>query len=69
MRAWATSIGSSWNRIGAVIAPSLIGFVLAAHLGIVSVFIMFGLASAAGALVIAVWGIETKQRTLEELAR
>jgi MFS transporter, putative metabolite:H+ symporter len=69
MRAWATSIGSSWNRIGAVIAPSLIGFLLAAHLGIGSVFIMFGVASAVGGIVIATWGMETKQRTLEELAR
>ena len=52
-----------------MIAPILIGLLLAAHLGIGSVFIMFGVASAVGGVVIAVWGIETKQRTLEELAR
>lgn len=69
MRVWATAFGSSWNRVGAVIAPILIGLLLAAHLGIGSVFIMFGVAAAVGGLVIALWGIETKQRTLEELAR
>jgi putative MFS transporter len=69
MRAWATATGSSWNRIGAFIAPSVIGVLLGSGLGIGGVFAMFGVVAAAGGVVLARWGLETRRRTLEELSR
>lgn len=68
MRAWATSVTSSLNRIASFIAPALVGALLGAHLGLGSVFAMFGLAALIGLIVMAVFGIETKQRVLEEIS-
>ena len=68
MRAWATAASSSMNRVASFIAPTLVGALLAAKLGIQSVFLMFFFVSLAGLVVMAVLGIETKQRVLEELS-
>lgn len=68
MRAWATSVGSSINRVAAAIGPILVGVILAAGLGIGSVLGMFGVVALGGLVVMAVMGIETKRRVLEEIA-
>lgn len=68
LRAWATALSSSWNRIASFIAPALVGALLGAHLGIGSVFVMFGTVALIGIIVMATVGIETKQRVLEELS-
>jgi putative MFS transporter len=67
MRAWATSTGSASGRIGSIIAPIVIGALLKAHLGLVSIFALLGIMCVAGLTTVIVFGIETKQRTLEEL--
>ncbi|HEY2204105.1 MAG TPA: MFS transporter [Pseudonocardia sp.] len=69
MRAWATSTGSSLNRVASAIGPILVGALLGAGLGLGSVFALFGLVALVGLVVMAWLGIETKQRVLEELAR
>lgn len=69
MRAWAIATGTGWNRIGSFIAPILVGALLAAHLGLDSVFAMFTLVSLIGGVVMLALGIETKHQALEELAR
>jgi len=68
MRAWATSITSSLNRVASFIAPAIVGLLLGAHLGLGSVFAVFGLAALIGLIVMATFGIETKQRVLEEIS-
>ncbi|HEY2225324.1 MFS transporter [Actinomycetospora sp.] len=68
MRAWATSTGSSLNRVASAIGPILVGLLLGAGLGLTSVFITFGVVAVVGLAVMAAMGIETKQRVLEELA-
>lgn len=68
MRAWATSTGSAASRLGSIVAPSAIGTLLQAQLGLSSVFALLAAACVAGLLAITLAGIETKQRTLEELA-
>jgi putative MFS transporter len=68
MRAWATSTGSAANRIASVIAPAVVGAMLTTALGIGGVFIVFGLVILIGLIVMAVLGIETRHRLLEELA-
>jgi putative MFS transporter len=68
MRAWATSTGSAASRLGSIVAPTIIGAVLQARLGLIGVFAVLGVMCLAGLIVIGAFGIETKQRSLEELA-
>ena len=68
MRAWGTAMGSSFNRLGSFIAPSLVGFLLAEYGSISIVFVMFSVVALFGAVVMATLGEETKRRTLEELS-
>ncbi len=67
MRGWGVSLASSMNRLASIIAPTAVGALLAAGLGIGSVFALFGLAGLIAMIVLATMGIETKHRTLEEL--
>jgi putative MFS transporter len=66
MRGWATSAGSSLNRLASVIAPLLVGALLGADLGIGSVFLMFAGVLLLGLVALFAWGVETAQRSLEE---
>jgi putative MFS transporter len=68
MRGLGVSSASSMNRLASVAAPSVVGALLAAKLGIESVFALFGVVGLIGAIVIAAMGIETKRRSLEELS-
>ena len=68
MRAWSTSTGSAASRLGSIVAPIAIGALLQAHLGLVSVFILLGAICVLGLVTVALFGIETKQETLEEIA-
>jgi len=68
MRSWATSTGSAAGRLGSIVAPTIIGAVLQARLGMVGVFAVLGIMCAAGLIIIVSAGIETKRRSLEELA-
>lgn len=66
IRAWGTAAGSSMNRIASVIAPIIVGALLAGGLGLGSVFLMFGVVLIVGLLAMLAWGIETKGQSLEE---
>ena len=68
MRAWATATGSSMNRIGSFVAPSIVGFLMAKYGNIGLVFLMMAAVATWGAIVVGVWGEETKRRVLEELS-
>jgi putative MFS transporter len=68
MRGLGVAAGSSMLRLSAVIAPSAVGAMLAAGLGIESVFAMFGIAGLIGAVDLWAIGIETKQQRLESLS-
>lgn len=68
MRGLGVAAGSGMLRLAAVIAPAAVGSLLAAGLGIESVFAMFGAAGFIGAVVVWTTGIETKQQSLETLS-
>ena len=68
MRAWATSTGSTISRIGSFIAPTAVGSLLDAHLGIVSVYLMFAAAGCLGLVAIVFLGPETSQGALEDVS-
>jgi len=68
MRGLGVAAGSGMLRLAAVIAPASVGTLLASGFGIGSVFVMFGFAGLIGAVVVAFFGIETKQQSLETLS-
>jgi putative MFS transporter len=68
MRAWATMVGSTLRGLSAVIAPIVLGQLIGGAGGIGWTFTLFAAVLAVGLAVFAANGIETKQRTLEELA-
>jgi putative MFS transporter len=67
IRAWATMVGSTLRGLATVIAPIALGQLVAHAGGIGWMFALFVAVLAAGLAVFARFGIETKQRTLEEL--
>jgi putative MFS transporter len=68
LRSLGISAGNSASRLASIAAPLGVGGLLAANLGIASVFVMFGGVALIAALVVPLWGIESKQRVLEELS-
>jgi MFS transporter, putative metabolite:H+ symporter len=68
MRGLGVSTASSMNRLASIFAPTAVGALLAAKLGIASVFVMFTAVALIGLVVMAAMGIETKQRSLEDLS-
>jgi putative MFS transporter len=68
MRAWGTSSGRAVSLVASVIGPLSVGKFLASSLGAGGMFGMFLLSSVLGLGVILWLGIETKDRTLEEIS-
>ncbi len=68
MRAWATATGSSMNRLGSFIAPSIVGWLLAVYGNIALAFTLFAVVASFAAAVVWFFGEETKRRVLEELS-
>lgn len=68
MRSWATSTGGASNRIASFIAPTAIGAILGANIGIISVFALLCAVCVIGLIVVMTLGIETRDRALEELS-
>lgn len=66
IRAWGTAAGSSMNRLASVIAPLVVGALLAGGLGLGAVFVVFGVVLLVGLAAMIAWGVETKGRSLEE---
>lgn len=68
MRGMGVASASSMNRLASIFSPTAVGALLGAHYGIESVFAMFGVAGLIGLVALATMGVETKDRTLEELS-
>lgn len=66
MRAIGTGLATSWLRIASAVGPTIVGYMVGAQ-GIGSVFMMFGIVAAIGAIA-ATQMIETGGRKLEEIA-
>jgi putative MFS transporter len=66
MRAAGTGIATSWLRLASAVGPSLVGMLVHAG-GVSAVFLMFAAVSAVGAIA-AAGMIETRGRSLEEIA-
>jgi putative MFS transporter len=60
-------VASSFGRIGGLSAPLLIGFTYA-QIGFAGVFTITGIVLVLGALTVAILGMSTKGKSLEQIA-
>jgi putative MFS transporter len=67
MRAVGCGVASAWLRLASALGPSVVGFMLTTS-GITSIFVLFGCIAAAGGVVIALWGTETRNTVLETVS-
>lgn len=68
MRAWATMVSSTMRNLASVVAPITIGLLLGAASGVLWSFVLATGVLLIGLAVMLRFGVETKQRTLEQLA-
>lgn len=69
MRALGCAFGGAAGRLGIIVGPLVVGFVLGTGSSLTVLFVMFGLVALLGATVVALFAVETKERTLEEISR
>lgn len=69
MRGWATSAGSGLGRSASIVSPFVLAFLLAGNGGAPAVFGLFAVLALVGLVAMALGGVETRGRALEELAR
>lgn len=69
MRALGSAFGGAAGRLGIVVGPLVVGFVLDRGNSLSVLFTMFGVVSLVGAIVVAIFAVETKQKTLEEISQ
>lgn len=68
MRALGAGVASAWMRIGSIVGPMIVASILGG-LGLPSVFLFFGISAFAGAAIVFLYAIETRQKVLEEISR
>lgn len=69
MRALGCAFGGAAGRLGIVIGPLVVGFVLDRGSSLTVLFAMFGVVALVGAAVVAAFAVETKEKTLEEISQ
>ena len=67
VRALGTGTGTAWVRLASIIGPFVVGMILPTG-GLGGVFLMFAIAALVGGIVTALFAVETRGRTLEELS-
>lgn len=68
MRGFATSTASSLNRVASIISPFIIGSLLTAAGGAAAIFAVLAGGALVAFLAVAIAGIETKGKRLEEIS-
>lgn len=68
LRSIGTGAASSSARLASILAPWLVGFLLSSTNNVANVFLMFAAAGLVGAVVVALFGVETTGRLLEEIS-
>lgn len=70
IRAQGCAFGGAAGRLGIIFGPLVVGWVLTASNDSLSwLFVTFGAVALIGCLVVGVFGMETKERSLEEINR
>lgn len=66
VRSLGTGTATAWLRFASIIGPTAVGYMIAG--GLQSVFLWFGVVAAVGAVITALFAVETKGRVLEEVS-
>jgi putative MFS transporter len=66
-RATGAGLGTAWQRIGGIIAPTVLGLVIGAHGPIFDSFLVLGIILLIGGLAAMTLMYETKGKTLEQI--
>jgi MFS transporter, putative metabolite:H+ symporter len=69
MRGWATSANSGLARAASIVSPFIFGFMLGGNGGPGAVFAAMAIAAVISLIAMSISGIETRNRSLEELSR
>ncbi|OLN32639.1 Niacin transporter NiaP [Desulfosporosinus metallidurans] len=67
IRGTGTGTANAWGRVGGILAPTIVGF-LYPIIGLTYTLGVVAAAFALGGVVMALWGIETKNKILEEIS-
>jgi putative MFS transporter len=67
LRALGGGVAGAWQRGASMVGPLLVGFIIPRG-GADMVFVVFGLFALAGAIILAVFGHETRGKVLEEVS-
>lgn len=67
MRALGTSVATFWVRVTSMVSPVIIGYIVP-NFGIATMFLLFAICALLGALACGIGAVETRGRTLEEVA-
>lgn len=67
IRAMGSAWGGAWARMGIILGPVIVGQILATTGDVASAFAVFGGVAFLGFLIVLFFGIETKEKTLEEI--
>lgn len=67
MRALGSGWAAGFGRIGGMIAPALVGIMIARGLGIENVFVMFAAVLIAVSVIVVTLGVESRQKQLEDI--
>src|SRR5271163_2239284 len=65
-RAIAVGTASAWLRFASILGPAIVGYIVGSGLG--AVFLVFAAVGVAGAIITALFAVETKGRVLEEVS-
>ena len=63
----AAGFANAFGRIGAILNPIWVAYFLTTDLGAIGIFGVSLLTACAAAILVAIWGVETKGKTLEEI--
>lgn len=66
IRATGSGMAAAFGRIGGVLGPLLVGYLVAAEISISMIFTIFTISILIGVLVVQIWGKETKQTVLQD---
>ena len=69
MRAMGAAFGGAAGRLGIVIGPLVVGFTLDRSGSLSWVFAIFSVVAGIGAVIVAMFAMETKEMTLEEISQ
>jgi putative MFS transporter len=68
VRALGVGVASAWLRIASILGPFVVSAVISGTGQITIVFLIFGAVALAGGLIVALFGVETRNKVLEEFS-